>query len=110
MKVKQLIILLFAVLLFVLAGCKSVQANNAGDSIVGTWKDSYGLTEYKFDTDGKMKIEALNIGSFKGTYHIDNGKITMVYSVVVEKVTDVYTIKLESNTMYLDDKEFTRKE
>jgi len=110
MKVKQLIILLCTVILLVLAGCKSVQTNTASDSIVGTWKDAYGLTEYKFDTDGKMKIEALNIGSFKGTYHIDNGKITMVYSVVVEKVTDVYTIKLESNTMYLDDKEFTRKE
>lgn len=109
MKVKQLIILLCTVLLFVLAGCKSVEANTAGDSIVGTWKDAYGLTEYQFDTDGKMKIEALNIGAFKGTYHIDNGKITMEYSVVVEKVKDVYTIKLDSNTMYLDDKEFTRK-
>ena len=95
--------------LFGLAGCKAVEANTAPNSIVGTWKDAYGLTEYEFDTDGKMKIEALNIGSFKGSYHIDDNKITMEYSVVVKKVTDTYTLKLDTNTMYLDDKEFTRK-
>lgn len=109
MKVKQLIVLLFTAFLLVLSGCNAVKANTSGDSIVGTWKDSYGLTEYKFETDGKMKIEALNIGSFKGTYQINDGKITMKYSVVVKKVTDTYTLKLDANTMYLDDKTFTRK-
>lgn len=33
----------------------------------------------------------------------------MKYSVVVKKVTDTYTLKLDANTMYLDDKTFTRK-
>lgn len=56
MKVKQLIVLLFTAFLLVLSGCNAVKANTSGDSIVGTWKDSYGLTEYKFETDGKMKI------------------------------------------------------
>ncbi len=109
MKVKQLIVLLCTVCLFVLAGCKTVAANTAGDSIIGTWKDAYGLTEYEFEPGDKMKIEALSIGSFKGTYHIDDDKITIEYSVVVNKVKDTYTLKLDADKMYLDDKEFTRK-
>ena len=109
MKAKHLVVLLCAVFLLVFAGCKTVPANVSSDSVIGTWKDSYGLTEYKFEPDGKMKIEALNLGSFKGSYSIANDKITIEYSVVVKKVTDTYSLKLDGNTMYLDDKEFTRK-
>jgi hypothetical protein len=110
MKAKHLVVLLCAVVLFCFAGCKTVPANQANnDTVVGTWKDSYGLTEYKFKQDGKMQIEALNIGSFNGSYEINNDKITIEYSVVVNKVKDTYSLKLNGNTMYLDDKEFTRK-
>nr|WP_319489454.1 DUF5640 domain-containing protein [uncultured Caproiciproducens sp.] len=109
MKAKSWMMILSAVLLLALAGCKTVPANTNSDGIVGTWKDAYGLTEYQFETGGTMKIEALDLGSFKGTYHIEDGKITIEYSVVVKKVKDTYTLKLDGNKMYLNDQEFTRK-
>lgn len=107
MKKRFWVILLTAVLLL-LAGCGTRQTRNA-DSIVGTWKDSYGLTEYKFEDGGKMKIEALNLGSFRGTYQIDGDKISIEYQVALSKVQDSYTMKLDGNTLYLNDKVFTRK-
>jgi hypothetical protein len=99
--------LLVAVLLL-FSGCKAKPAGNA-DSIVGTWKDSYGLTEYKFEDGGKMKIEALNLGSFSGTYQIDGDQISIQYRVALSKVQDSYTMKLDGNTLYLNDQVFTRK-
>jgi hypothetical protein len=108
MKIKHLIVLLTALLLLPLTGCEAVPANDK-DSIIGTWNDSYGLTEYKFEQNGIMKIEALNLGSFKGAYRIVNDKITIEYRVVLKDVKETYTLKLDGNTMYLDDKTFTRK-
>lgn len=105
---KRFLGFLLAAVFVLLAGCKAKTAANP-DSIVGTWKDSYGLTEYKFEDGGKMKIEALNLGSFKGTYQIDGDKISMEYQVALSKVKDSYTLKLDGNTLYLNEKEFTRK-
>ena len=109
MKTKNLMVLLAAFLLLSLTGCKTVTVNTHSDSIIGTWKDSYGLTEYKFEQDGKMKIQALDFGSFKGTYQIDGDKITIEYRIVVKDVKDTYKLKLDGNTMYLNDNQFTRK-
>jgi hypothetical protein len=109
MKRKHLILLLASLLLLSFSGCKTVPASISNDSIVGTWKDSYGLTEYQFEQDSKMKIEALDLGSFKGNYKIDGDKITMEYRVVVKDVKETYTLKLDGNTMYLDGKTFSRK-
>jgi hypothetical protein len=109
MKKKHLVVLLCAVFALVFTACKTVPAATNGNSVIGSWKDSYGLTEYEFEPDGKMKIEALNIGSFEGNYHIEDDKITIEYSVVVQQVKDTYSFKLNGNTLYLDDKEYTRK-
>lgn len=109
MKKKHLVVLLCAVFILLLTACKTVPTAAAGSGVIGTWKDSYGLTEYKFEPDGQMKIEALNIGSFKGNYQLHDDKITIEYSVIVQKVKDTYSFKLDGNTMYLNDKEFTRK-
>lgn len=105
---RRFLAVLVAAFFVLLAGCKAKTDVNP-DSIVGTWKDSYGLTEYKFEDGGKMKIEALNLGSFKGTYRIEGDKISMEYQVALSKVKDSYTMKLDGNTLYLNDKEFTRK-
>ncbi len=109
MKTRIWIVLLAVILLLSLAGCKTVSANTNADSIIGTWNDSYGLTEYQFDQGGKMKIEALDLGSFKGTYQIDGDKITIEYRVVIKDVRDTYQLKLDGNTMYLNSNQFTRK-
>jgi hypothetical protein len=55
-----------------------------------------------------MKMEALNHG-FKGTYQVDGDKITIQYHVLMKDVNDTYTLKLDGDTMYLNDDKFTRK-
>lgn len=98
-----------AAMLLLLAACRAAPAS-APDSVVGTWEDSYGLTEYRFDSDGTMHIEALNFGSFKGTYRVDGSQITLEYRVVVKKVTETYEFRVDGDTLYLNDREFHRKD
>lgn len=100
---------LLAAVLLLFTACKSVPAP-APDSVVGKWKDSYGLTEYRFDSDGTMHLEALNLGSFKGTYQIDGSQITLEYRVVVKQVTETYEFRVDGDTLYLNDREFHRKD
>ena len=100
--------LLLTAALLLFAGCKAAPPPRR-DSIVGTWKDSYGLTEYKFNDDGTMKIEALNFGSFKGTYRIDGPDLTVEYRVVVKDVKDTFQYRVDGDKLYLDDSEFKRK-
>lgn len=101
---------LVAAVLVLFSACGAAPAT-AQDSIAGTWKDSYGLTEYSFYTDGTMKIEALNhLGSFKGTYAIEGDRIAIDYRVVVKEVKETYTFRIDGNTLYLNDKKFQRKD
>jgi len=79
------------------------------NSIVGTWQDASGLTKYTFTQDGKMKIQALNIGSFKGDYNLKDNQITIEYNVIIKKEKNTYTYQLKDSKLYLDDKVFTRK-
>lgn len=108
MKKRFLVLLLGLLLLLFSFGCAKKKSAPA-DSLVGTWKDSYGLTEYKFENGGKMKIEALSLGSCSGTYSVSGGKITIRYRVLVKDVKDTYALRLNGNTMYLDENKFTRK-
>ncbi|WP_411677934.1 DUF5640 domain-containing protein [Caproicibacter sp.] len=101
--------ILLAVLLIALAGCKPAPPSEP-DNLTGRWKDSYGLTEYRFNSDGTMKIEALTLGSFQGTYSIEGSQITIEYKVVIKTVKETYDFRVDGNTLYLDDQEFTRKE
>lgn len=107
MKRKVLVLLIF-VLFLSFAGCKSAKTNTP-DSIEGTWKDSYGFTEYKFEPNGKAKVKVLNLGSFNGSYKVNDDKITIKYRVVVKDVDDTFKYKVNGDTLYLDDKKFTRK-
>lgn len=107
MKQKILALLLTALLLITASGCGAKHVS--ADSLVGTWKDDYGLTEYKFEDNGEMKIQALNLGSFKGTYEVSGDRITMHYHVLLNDVNDTYTLKVNGNKMYLDKNQFTRK-
>lgn len=108
---KVLALLLTLFLLLPAFGCQP--AKPAADVLVGTWKDSYGLTEYQFQSGGKMKISALKVGplkgTFSGTYSTDGDKITIRYRVLVKDVVDTYTFRIDGNTLYLDKNTFTRK-
>ena len=78
-------------------------------TIIGTWQDAYGLTKYKFSDHGKMKIQALNIGSFDGKYDMQDNHITIEYNVLLKKEKNTYTYQLKDNKLYLDGKIFKRK-
>ncbi len=109
---KILALMLTLLLLLPAAGCKRAKPAPA-DALVGTWRDSYGLTEYQFQPGGKMKISALKVGplkgSFDGTYTTDGDKITIRYRVLVKDIVNTYTFRVDGNTLYLDKNSFTRK-
>lgn len=109
MKQRILAAVLALVMILSFAGCTTVEASTSPNNIVGVWKDTYGLTKYQFQPDGKMKIQALNLGSFQGTYEIDGDHITIQYRILIKNVKDTYQMKLEGNTLYLNKNQFTRK-
>ncbi|QAT48460.1 hypothetical protein EQM14_00945 [Caproiciproducens sp. NJN-50] len=105
---KKILPVLLAAFLLLCTGCKTASKPEP-DRIAGVWKDSYGLTEYRFNQNGTMKIEALNFGSFKGTYSIQGSQITMQYKIVVKNVKETYDYRIDGDTLYLDDQAFKRK-
>jgi hypothetical protein len=100
--------LLVLLLLFPIFGCKKTSVQPS-EGLLGTWKDASGLTEYQFESGGKLKLKALNVGSFRGTYRMNGDHITIHYRVLGKDVDDTYTFRLEGNTLYLDNNEFTRR-
>ena len=108
MKKKLPALFLSVLLLLASSGCGAKPA--VSDSLVGTWKDDYGLTEYRFEDSGKMKIQALSLGSFRGTYRLNGDRITLHYRVLTKDVNDTYRLKVSGNNMYLDKNKFTRKQ
>lgn len=106
---KKFLLAFLAALLLLCTGCKAAPEPEQ-DRIAGVWKDSYGLTEYRFNQNGTMKIEALNFGSFKGTYSIQGSRITIQYKIVVKNVKETYDYRIDGDTLYLDDQVFKRKE
>lgn len=109
MKKAIFVILLLLLLLMVLSSCGVQNVSCASGSLVGIWADSYGLVEYQFMGDGKMKIGALKLGAFNGTYAVSGSRITIRYRVFTQDVKDIYTIKINGNTMYLDQNRYTRR-
>lgn len=107
MKQELKALLLSAALLLTLSGCGAKPASS--DGLVGTWKDDYGLTEYRFEDGGRMKLDALHLGSFRGTYRLDGDTITLRYRVLSKDVNDTYTLKLRGDSLYLGENRFTRK-
>ncbi len=99
---------LAVLLLLAASGCRRLPQQTP-DSIIGTWKDVYGLTEYQFSSGGSMRIAALNLGSFKGTYQVSGNKISMRYRIVVKVVNETYSYRIDGDTLYLNDNKFTRK-
>lgn len=102
-------IFLFLFTLCCLSACAPAVPVKEEDSIIGTWEDSYGLTEYKFYPDGKMNIKALNIGSFEGNYALSGNTITIRYNALIKEEENTYMVAFENGKLYLNEQEFTRK-
>lgn len=100
---------LFLFTLCCLSACAPAVPVKEEDSIVGTWEDAYGLTEYKFYPDGKMSIQALNLGSFDGTYVVSGNTITIRYDALIKVEENTYMVAFKGGKLYLDEQEFTRK-
>lgn len=107
---KKLCALALVLLPLLFVGCapKHIPAGAPG-SIQGQWEDASGLTEYSFMEDGTMQLKALDMGTFKGTYSLKGNQLTISYKVVIKDFNETYEIKLEGDTLYLNEKEFTRK-
>lgn len=105
---RRFLILLTMLFLLAASGCGAAPAKENA-SLVGTWKDSYGLTQYRFDSGGEMRLEALKLGSFKGTYEVSGDQLTIRYRVMVKDVKNTYTYRIDGNTLYLGKDKFTRK-
>lgn len=106
---KKILLAFLAALLLLCTGCKAAQKPEQ-DRIAGVWKDPYGLTEYRFNQNGTMRIEALNFGPFKGTYSIQGSQITIQYKIVVKNVKETYDYRIDGSTLYLGGQAFKRKE
>lgn len=102
-------LLLAAVLLVQLCACAKKEAQFPAGSIVGLWKDAYGLTEYRFKGDGTMEIRALSLGSCSGTYSISGDNIFISYRVFFKDVKNTYRLRIDGDVLYLDENKFTRK-
>ncbi|WP_416201085.1 MAG: DUF5640 domain-containing protein [Thermocaproicibacter melissae] len=107
MKKKWAVLPLAAALLLALSGCGSKAVSS--DGLVGIWKDQSGLTEYQFEPDGEMRLKALTLGSFKGTYHVEGNKITLRYHILTQEVKDTYTIKVDGDSLFLDQSKYIRR-
>jgi hypothetical protein len=107
MRQKWKVLLLSVVLLATLCGCGAKSVPSSG--LVGTWKDDYGLTEYRFENDGQMKLNALHLGSFRGTYQLSGNTITLHYRVLTKDVKNTYALKVSGDRIYLNENRFTRK-
>jgi hypothetical protein len=107
MKKKCTVLMLAAALLLALSGCGTKAVSS--DGLVGTWKDQSGLTEYRFEPNGDMKLRALSLGLFQGTYSVDGNKITLRYHVLTQEVTDTYTMKVEGDSLFLDQNKYIRR-
>ena len=101
--------LLFLFTLCVLPACAPAAPIKEENSLVGTWEDAYGLTEYQFYPNGKMSIKALKLGSFDGTYVASGNTITIRYNALIRVEENTYMVAFKGGKLYLDEQEFTRK-
>ena len=82
-------------------------------AILGSWKDSSGMSGYKFSPDGKAEmtyvdlvVPILNLpitGVAKGTYTLEGDKLTTTFSIYSASIVDKYTVSVENNTLKMFD-------
>ena len=81
--------------------------------ILGSWKDSSGMSGYKFSPDGKAEmtyvdlvVPILNLpitGVAKGTYTLEGDKLTTTFSIYSASIVNKYTVSVENNTLKMFD-------
>lgn len=104
-----LCLLLIFVWMLSFSGCAaSGQPSSAGDPLLGRWEDTYGLTEYEFLEDGKLKIFAFGI-AFDGTYERMGSQMTISYTVLGSVERNTYQFDFQGDRFFLDQAEFLRK-
>ena len=96
------------VLSLFLYACSGPREPSSDDPLLGRWEDTYGLTEYEFFEDGKLKIFAFGI-AFDGTYERTENQMTISYTVLGSVEKHTYEFDFQGDRFLLDQTEFTRK-
>lgn len=77
--------------------------------ILGSWKDSAGMSGYCFYADGTVEMTYVNLtipvlnwpinGTSKGVYTLEGDQLTTTFSIYSASITDKFTVSVENNTL-----------
>ncbi len=83
--------------------------------ILGSWKDSAGMSGYAFYADGTVEMTYVNLtipvlnwpinGTSKGVYTLEGDQLTTTFSIYSASITDKFTVSVENNTLKMFDHE-----
>ncbi len=78
-------------------------------AILGSWKDSAGMSGYCFYEDGTVEMTYVNLtipvlnwpinGTSKGVYTLEGDQLTTTFSIYSASITDKFTVSVENNTL-----------
>lgn len=98
-----------AFVLLVVAGCAKPAQADPQNPLAGSWEDVYGLTSYEFLEDQHLKLRAMGVASFGGSYSIEEDQMTVTLSILGQNETHTYAFRMEDNRFFLNQTEFVRK-
>ncbi len=83
------------------------------EELLGTWKDSAGMSGFEFKPDGLVEVTYVNFtvpvlnipvnGTYTGTYSIKDGRITVVCTVAGTSIKNTYEYRIVGNNLKLND-------
>lgn len=95
-------ILLIAAVMCTFVGCAT--------TLNGTYANNDGIItqSFTFDRDGNVKMSAFGI-DVQGTYHIEDGEITITYSLLSFSYDWTQTFEKKGNSIFIDGTEFVKE-
>lgn len=106
---QKLTLYALAFVLLAAAGCARPPQADSQDPLAGRWQDVYGLTEYEFFGKQQLKLKAIGMASFDGSYSIDGDQMTVTLSILGQPDTHRYTFRMEGDRFFLNQTEFVCK-
>ncbi len=107
---QKLALYAMAFVLLIAAGCARPPQADSKDPLAGRWQDVYGLTEYEFYGKQQLKMKAMGMVTFDGSYSVDGDQMTVTLSILGRPDSHCYTFLLQGNRFFLNQTEFVRKQ